>query len=141
MSSSSCYHNLIPPSFLFFSTTADAYCFVHASGTEPYRTDTLDDIILAATGAIARSASRSPQQTTNSAVQFLALLKSVNETLLSERLTQAFEDELNYSQITTRRAPAYTSEVLLLSLSAGQSSAVYEDFTKVSVLSLNHASE
>ena len=90
----------------------------------------MDYIILAAAGAIA--AGRSQLQTANTAVQFLTLLKSVNETLLPERLTQVFEDELNYSQIGTRRAPEYSNEILLLSLSAGQKSAVYEDFAKVS---------
>lgn len=50
--------------------------------TEPYPTDTLDYIILAAASAIATN--RSQQQSVNSAVQFLALLKSVTETPLSE---------------------------------------------------------
>lgn len=122
------YYSVIAPSFLSISERADG--FVYAPGTDPYPTDTLEYIIIGAASAIATS--KSQQQTIDSAVQFLALLKSVNETLLSERLTQTFEDELNYSQIGTRRAPEYTSEVLLLSLSAGLKSAVYKDFAKVS---------
>ena len=98
-------------------------------GAEPYPADTLDFLIRAAASAI--QAGEDEQPSVNTALQFLSLLKSVNQTALSNRLTQVFEDELAYSQIGTRRGPEYTSEVLLLSLSAGLPQAVYGAFALV----------
>lgn len=98
-------------------------------GAEPYPADTLDFLIRAAASAI--QAGENEQPSVNTALQFLSRLTSVNQTALSSRLTQVFEDELAYSQIGTRRGPEYTHEVLLLSLSAGLSQAVYGAFTLV----------
>lgn len=104
-------------------------CFAHASGREPYPASTLRLIVLAAASGL--SAGNSQQPAINTALQFLSLLPSLKKTVLSDSIAQALLDELSYSQIGTRRGPEYTSEVLLLALSAGLPQAIYDAFTMV----------
>lgn len=103
--------------------------FLQCPGAEPYPADTIRLIIVEAARAIA--AGKQQQSSINTAVQFLALLKLLNQTAFSDELALAFVDELNYSQITPRRGPEYTQEILLLSLSAGLTQAVYKSLALV----------
>ena len=100
---------------------------LHCSGTEPYPADTLELVILRAANAIA--AGKRQQASINTAVQFLTSL--LNQTALSDGLALVFVDEVIYFQFTTRRGPEYTQEILLLSLSAGLTQAVYKGFALV----------
>ena len=102
---------------------------VASSGNQPYPTDTLDFLISAA--ANATSEGNRQQPSTNTAVQFLALSKAINQTALSGRLAYAFQNKLHDS-ITTFASPYSAEDILFLSLAAGLTQAVYEAIATVS---------